>query len=128
MKNKIVLIHIDSLRREYLSSWLLGKKFGEKGFDVLLSSRHSTRRILRFFTPAIFISTHPFTVKFSELEDLKKRGTKIYVNEVEGTDKESGVSTTYPEFFLNEKINMIYFSGIFVWSQFSYKWLLENRI
>ncbi|MFL2601070.1 MAG: hypothetical protein ACJ0PU_02930 [Flavobacteriaceae bacterium] len=127
MRNKIVLIHVDSLRREYLSSWLLGKKFGEKGFDVLLSSRHSTRRILRFFTPAIFISTHPFTVKFSELENLKKRGTKIYVNEVEGTDKQSGVSSTYPEFFLNEKINYDIFSGIFVWGKFSYKWLLENR-
>lgn len=126
-KNKIVVIHIDSIRREYLSSWLLGEKFKERGYNVLLSSRHSTWRLLKFFTPTIFVSTHPFTLKISHLENLIKRGTKIYVNEVEGTDNENGVSSTYPEFYLGKKIDYNIFSGIFVWGEFTYNWLLEKR-
>ena len=77
LKNKIVLIHIDSIRREYLSSWLLAEKFKEKGYNVLLSSRHSTGRLLKLFTPSVFISTHAFTIKFKNLYRLKKGEQKF---------------------------------------------------
>ena len=128
MKNKIILIHIDSIRREYLSSWLLAEKFKEKGYNVLLSSRHSTGRLLKLFTPSVFISTHAFTIKFKNLYRLKKRGTKIYINEVEGIDNEYGVSTTYPEIFCGEKIDYNIFSGIFVWGKFTFNYLNKKNI
>ena len=128
LKNKIVLIHIDAIRREYLSSWLLGEKFKEKGYDVLLSSRHSTGRLLKLFTPAVFITTHAFTIKPRNLYRLKKRGTKIYINEVEGIDNEYGVSTTYPKYYCREKIDYNIFSGIFVWGEFTYKYLNKKNI
>tara|TARA_B100001175_G_C19509466_1_gene642880 strand:- start:1794 stop:3089 length:1296 start_codon:yes stop_codon:yes gene_type:complete len=128
LKNKIVLIHIDAIRREYLSSWLLGLKFKEKGYYILLSSRHSTGRLLKLFTPAVFITTHAFTIKFKDFYRLKKNGTKIYINEVEGIDNKFGVSTTYPEFYCGEKINYNIFSGIFVWGKFTYKYLNKKNI
>ena len=124
---KTVVIHIDALRREYLSAWLLGQRFKQNGFQVLLTSRHSTVRLLKFYTPDIFISTHAFLLKPKEWADLVERGTKVYINEVEGTDHEFGVSTTYPELFYDEKIDYSLFSAIFVWGEFSYNWVIKNR-
>jgi len=124
---KTVVIHIDALRREYLSAWLLGECFKQNRFHVLLTSRHSTMRLLKYFTPDILISTHAFLLKPKEWADLVGRGTQVYINEVEGTDHEFGVSTTYPETFYNKKIDYSLFSAIFVWGDFSYNWLIKNR-
>jgi surface carbohydrate biosynthesis protein len=124
---KTVVIHIDALRREYLSAWLLGECFKQNGFRVLLTSRHSTIRLLKYFTPDILISTHAFLLKPKEWVDLVERGTQVYINEVEGTDHEFGVSTTYPETFYDEKIDYSLFSAIFVWGDFSYDWVIKNR-
>lgn len=128
MKNKkTVIIHIDALRREYLSGWLLGEFFKKKGYNVLLTSRHTTRRILKYFTPDIFVSTHVFLLTPKFWKNLIDRGTKVYINEVEGTDHIHGVKTTYPETYCNEKINYSLFSGIFVWGDYSYNFLIKNR-
>lgn len=124
---KTVVIHIDALRREYLSAWLLGERFKRAGYRVLLTSRHSTARLLKFFTPNIFIPTHVFLIEPRKLADFVKRGIKIYVSEVEGTDHEIGVSTTYPDKAYNEAIDYSIFSGIFVWSNYAYNWLIINR-
>ena len=126
-KSKIVVIHIDALRREYLSSWLLGQKLKQQGFSVLLTSRHSTHRLLNFFTPDILLLSHVFTLSLSLLKNLQRRGTKIFINEVEGVDYDLGVSTTYPEYHTEQKIDYNLFYGIFVWGEFSYQWILKNR-
>jgi surface carbohydrate biosynthesis protein len=125
--NKIVIIHIDTFRREYLSAWLLGECLKKKGYKVFLTSRHSTTRFLKLFTPDIFICTHVFQLRASEIKDLVDRGVKIYINEVEGTDHVLGVSTTYPEQYAGETIDYSLFSGIFVWGKFSHDWVLQHR-
>ena len=42
IKNNIVVIHIDTFKREYFSSWVLGQKLKKEGFNILLTSMHST--------------------------------------------------------------------------------------
>jgi surface carbohydrate biosynthesis protein len=126
-QTKIVIIHIDTLRKEYLGSWLLGEILKKNGYKVLLTSRHSTKRLLNFFTPDIFICTHVFQLNASEWKKLVDRGIKIYISESEGTDHEIGVSTTYPHEYAGQVIDYSVFSGIFVWGKFSYDWLIKNR-
>lgn len=125
--NKIVIIHIDTFRREYLSAWLLGECLKKRGYKVFLTSRHSTTRFLKLFTPDIFICTHVFQLRASQMEDLVRRGVKIYINEVEGTDHELGVSSTYPHQYAGETIDYNLFSGIFVWGKFSHDWVVEHH-
>lgn len=125
--NKIVIIHIDTFRREYLSAWLLGECLKKKGYKVFLTSRHSTIWFLKLFTPDIFICTHVFQLRASQMEDLVRRGVKIYINEVEGTDHELGVSTTYPHQYASETIDYSLFTGIFVWGKFSYDWVVKHH-
>ena len=127
LKNKIVVIHIDALRREFSSSWILGEKLKLEGCKVILSSRHSTRRLLRFLTPDVFISTHVFLLSQAEYRNLESRGVKIYVNEVEGTIHESGQASTYPEEVNGETLDYSLFSGIFVWSIATLNWLIKYR-
>ena len=80
-QTKIVIIHIDTLRKEYLGSWLLGEILKKDGYKVLLTSRHSTKRLLNFFTPDIFICSHVFQLNASEWKKLVDRGIKIYISE-----------------------------------------------
>ena len=126
-RKKTVVIHIDALRREFLSVWLLGEYFKKKGYNVLLTSRHSSERILKFLTPDIFISSHVFLLTPIQWKSLTSKGTKVYINEAEGTNHLHGVSTTYPETYNNQEINYSLFSGIFVWGDFSYNFLIKNR-
>lgn len=128
IKNNIIVIHIDSVRREYLSSWILGQKFKENGFHVMFTSRHSTKRLLKYFSPKIFITTHAFTINYNLIKSIVLKGTHIYINEVEGVDFESGVMSTYPEYIDNQKVDYNLFSGIFVWNQFTHNWLLKNKV
>ncbi len=128
MKNKkTVIIHIDALRREYLSGWLLGEFFKKKGYNVLLTSRHSSKRILKFLTPDIFISSHVFLLTPLQWKNITSKGTKVYINEAEGTNHLHGVSTTYPETYNNKTIDYSLFSGIFVWADYSYNFVIKNR-
>lgn len=125
--NKIVIIHIDTFRREYLSAWLLGECLKKKGYKVFLTSRHSTERLLKLFTPDILISTHVFQLRPAQIKELTNRGVKVYINEVEGTDHELGVSTTYPDQHAGESIDYNLFSRIFVWGKYSYDWIINHR-
>ena len=123
----IIVIHVDALRREVTAAWLLANKLKSEGFKVILTSRVSTKYLLRFFTPDVFISTHVFTLDSSELHRVADQNTLIYINEVEGTDHEFGVSTTYPDVLNHKKLDYKIFAGIFTWSEYSRKWLIENR-
>jgi len=123
----IVVIHVDALRREITSAWLLANKLKSEGFKVILTSRITTRHFLRFCTPDIFIASYVFTLDSSELHRLAEENTLIYINEVEGTDHEDGVSTTYPDVFNHEKLDYKIFAGVFTWNEYSRKWLIENR-
>lgn len=72
IKNNIVVIHIDTFKREYFASWVLGQKLKKEGFNVLLTARHSTERLLKIFSPNIFIATHSYTIDTHLIKKLKK--------------------------------------------------------
>jgi len=128
LSNQIVVIHVDALRREYLSSWYLGERLKKKGFHVFLTSRHSTSRLLRFLTPDAFISTHVFQLQPNQWEKLVSNGGNAYINEVEGTNHQSGVASTYPAVsHQNDFFNYNLFSRIYVWNQYTRKWLHKKR-
>jgi len=120
----VVVIHVDSFRREYVSSWLLGQKFKQAGYRVILTSRTSTTYLFRVFTPDIVILSHVFTLSAAELTGLITRDVKVYINEVEGViDDEACIASTYPAGYINYEL----LAGIFVWSQWSRDWLIEYR-
>ena len=128
IKNNIVVIHIDTFKREYFASWVLGQKLKKEGFNVLLTARHSTERLLKIFSPNIFIATHSFTIDIHLIKKLKKRGTKVFVNEAEATNENHTVSLSYPKYDNNhEKMDYKLFSGIFLWNNFTLSWLLKNK-
>jgi len=118
------LIHTDALRREYPANWALAKSLEAAGYKVILSSRSSTQRLLRFFTPDVVILSHVFSLTERELESLHKRGARIFSNEVEGEieGNELGISGTYPR-----EIAYQYFEKIFTWSKWSACWLIRER-
>jgi surface carbohydrate biosynthesis protein len=119
----IALIHIDALRREYSSVWLLSKYLERNGFKVILSSRSSTTYLLKLFTPNLLILSHPFTITNKLLEKLRKKGTKIIITEVEGIVRvEHDISATYPEYIKFDNFDIVY-----VWNQWSKDWLKKNR-
>ncbi len=120
----VVVIHIDSLRREYVTNWLLGQAFKRAGYQVILTSRISTPYLLRVFKPDILILSHVFALSAPALEKLSRNNVKIYINEVEGViSDEAGISSTYPAGTIDYEL----ITGIFVWSDWSRDWLIKNR-
>lgn len=124
MTKPIALVHTDALRREYPANWVLAQNLEAAGYRVILTSRSSTQRLLRFFTPEVVILSHVFSLSESELASLHKRGARIFSNEVEGEieGNELGISGTYPE-----DIAYQYFEKIFTWSEWSAGWLVKKR-
>ena len=128
IKNNIVVIHIDTFKREYFATWVLGQKLKKEGFKIILTSRHSTERLLKMFSPNIFIATHSFTIDKHLIKKLKKRGTKVFINEAEAHNVNHSVSLGYPRYDdNNEEIDYKLFSGIFLWNNFTLNWLLKNK-
>ena len=120
----VVVIHVDSLRREYVSNWLLGQKLKKSGYRVILTSRISTPYLFRVFTPDIVILSHVFALSTAALAALMKRNVKVYINEVEGViEDEAGIVSTYPAAYIDYGL----LAGIFVWSEWSRDWLMANR-
>lgn len=118
-----VVIHVDALRREYVSDWLLAKKLESIGFRVILTSRVSTDYLLKIFKPNILILSHVFALPVPVLKVLNESGVKVFVNEVEGVlGNDYVISTTYPT-----GIDYSVFSGIFVWNDWANNWLINNR-
>ena len=128
IKNNIVVIHIDTFRREYFASWMLGQKLKKEGFKIIFTSRHSTERLLKIFSPNIFITTHTNTINTRVIKKLKKSGTKVFVNEAEAANVNLQVSLHYLKYDNNhEEIDYNLFSGIFLWNDFTLNWLLKNK-
>lgn len=120
----VVVIHVDSLRREYVSNWLLGQKFKRAGYRVILTSRISTPYLFRVFTPDVVILSHVFALNPAALTALIQRNVKVYINEVEGViEDEAAIASTYPDGLIDYHL----LAGIFVWSEWSRGWLLKHR-
>ncbi len=124
MTRPLALVHTDALRREYPANWVLAQSLEAAGYRVILTSRSSTQRLLRFFTPEVVLLSHVFSLSEAELESLHTRGARIFANEVEGEieGNELGISGTYPE-----GIAYQYFEKIFTWSEWSAGWLVRKR-
>lgn len=128
IKNNIIVIHVDTLKREFTTSWVLGQKLKDEGFFVLLTSRHSTERLLKIFSPSIFIATHSYTISNLLLNKLQKRGTKIFIHEAEATNVNHTVSLSYPKYDnYNQELQYKLFSGFFLWNKFTLNWLIKNK-
>ena len=122
---KTIVIHTDALRRDYPANWILAEKLKREGYKVLITSRLTTNRLTMLFPPDILILSHVFDYDIDVLLNVKNKGTKIFVNEVEGEleGNEVGISGTYPA-----NVNYDIFEGIFVWAHWSKKWLNEKRL
>lgn len=119
----LAVIHVDALRREYPAHWLLAKRLELAGFRVVLTSRHTTHRYLRFVKPDILILSHPFAIPPDLLKKAASDGVTIFVHEVEGVIRiEAGIGSTYPE-----NIDYTSFRRLFVWNEWSRQWLIRNR-
>ena len=73
IKNNIALIHIDTLKREYFASRVLGQKLKKEGFNILLTPRHSTERLLKIFSPKVIDNIKDASSSW-ENENLGKSG------------------------------------------------------
>ena len=119
----IVLIHVDALRREYSSAWLLSRQLEDNGFAVILTSRSSTTYLLKIITPDLLILSHPFTLPNQTLKNLRQKGTKIIITEVEGIVRvDHDIAATYPEY-----VDFGNFDKVYIWNQWSKDWLQKNR-
>jgi len=118
-----IVLHVDSLRRDFVALVNLKLELETSGYKVLLTSRSSTSKLLAYFTPSILILSHPFTLSVEELNSLRIRKTKIYILEVEGIlNHENGIASTYPDY-----LDYDLFEGLFVWNKWSKNWLIANR-
>jgi surface carbohydrate biosynthesis protein len=127
MGTQIVLIHVDAMRREYVGAWILSELLKKNGYRVILTARHSTRRLIKKFNVSHYISTHVYQHSPEDWLVFKKRGIKLYVAEVEGIDFEDGWTDTYPTHVGASKIDYSLFDGFFVWSSASKKWLAKTH-
>ena len=67
---KLVLIHVDALRREYPYCYLLSEMFKKLGYKVILLSRRNIRAYTYFFQPQILILSHSFTLNDNILKSF----------------------------------------------------------
>ena len=84
----LVVIHVDALRRELPYSHILSVILKRLGYDVILTSRRTTRRFLRLIAPEVIVMPHTFTLANYSLNAYSKR-SKIYVSSVESVGNES---------------------------------------
>lgn len=121
--DKLVFIHVDSLKREYSSAWLLGKELRLAGCKVHITSRLSINYLCGLFCPDILILSHTFTISNKMKNSLKAQGALIYVNIVEEVVNDN----VYMEIFYRKSLEIEKFDGIFVWSAWAKNWLIEKR-
>jgi surface carbohydrate biosynthesis protein len=120
----VIVIHVDALRREYPSAWLLAQQIEQTGCRVILTSRISTPHLLRLFTPDVLILSHPFSLPQHRLHGLMARGVKVYVSEVEGVlEDDAAIASTYPAGLMDYNL----LAGVFVWNTWSRNWLIAHR-
>jgi len=118
----VAIIHIDTLRREYASFYLLANKLEKHGYKVMLTSRISTSIILELYRPDVLVITHTFTIDTRLRKSLIKKGVKVYVCIVEEVVDDE----VYMGIMYRKDIEIRYFTGIFVWSAWAKNWLIMN--
>ena len=123
MNNKIVIIHVDTYRREYSSCYLLKNLFRSKGYTVYLTSRISTHILLKNFVPDILVITHTFTLNNVLKDKVQSLGCQLYLNIFEEVINDK----TYMNIMYRDEVNPNKFDGIFVWSEWAKNWLIENK-
>ncbi|AON56554.1 hypothetical protein [Herbaspirillum seropedicae] len=118
----LALVHIDTLRREYTSAWLLAKELSRRGYRVLLTSRLSTGLLLKLLAPDVLVLTHTFTLPNAVKRMARARGTRIYVNIVEEVIEDE----TYMSIMYRPDVEVENFDGIFTWSEWARDWVIKN--
>jgi len=118
----LALVHVDTLRREYTSAWLLGQELSQRGFRVLLTSRLSTGLLLKLLAPDVLVLTHTFTLPNEIKRKARARGTRIYVNIVEEVMEDE----TYMGIMYRPDVEVENFDGIFTWSEWARDWVIRN--
>ena len=74
MKTKTAIIHTDAVRREYPGNWVLAQKLKDKGFEVSITSRITTKALVNLNTVDVLILSHPFTLSMTLVQKLKRKG------------------------------------------------------
>jgi len=118
----LVLVHVDTFRREYTSSWLLGEELKKRGYRVALTSRLSTRLLLKFLVPDAVVLSHPFTLDPEERIKAEAKGVRFYVNIVEEVIEDN----TCMEILYRDELKVETFTGLIVWSKWAADWLKKN--
>lgn len=118
----LALVHVDTLRREYTSAWLLAQELGARGYRVLLTSRLSTGLMLKCIVPDVVVLTHTFTLPNQVKRLARARGTRIYVNIVEEVMEDE----TYMSIMYRPDVEVENFDGVFVWSSWARDWVVKN--
>lgn len=118
----LALVHVDTLRREYTSAWLLAQELGARGYRVLLTSRLSTGLLLKCIVPDVVVLTHTFTLPNEVKRQARARGTRIYVNIVEEVMEDE----TYMGIMYRPDVEVENFDGVFVWSEWARDWVVKN--
>jgi len=119
----LVIIHIDTLRREFSYCYVLAKVFESLGYRVLLASRRNLKAILSVLSPQILILSHSFTLPKESLRKIKDEKTNIYIIPVETVGDET---LMYPTAFPGD-IDCSVFNGIFMWNNHFKDWLVRER-
>ena len=118
----VAILHVDTLKREYTSTWLLAKTLNTMGYRAIICSRLSTSLLLKVYAPDVVVLSHTFSIPTSQRDRLIEKGVRVYVSIVE----ECVDDTTYMEIMYRPELNVENFSGIFVWSKWAKAWLLKN--
>ena len=122
-----VFIHVDTLRRDAPISCLIKNVLEKMGYNVFLTSRRNVRLLsISFFTkifkPSSIILSHvPGSFTKDELHELSKR-SNLFLLMPEGFFNDIALEKVFP---LDFDHNL--FSAIFVWGEYTKKWLIKNR-
>jgi len=120
----LVVIHIDTLRREFSYCYVLAKAFESLGYRVLLASRRNLKVILSVLSPQILILSHSFVLPKESLRKIKNEKTNIYIIPVEIIgDEKLMYPNDYPE-----DVDYSVFKGIFLWNDHYKDWLVSERV
>ena len=123
ISNKTAIIHTDTLKREFFGNWILSKKLSILGFRTYLTSRFSTKKILKFFTVDLLFLSHINSLEKDLIVKIKRKKTKIFIIEVEGHLRwNEAIESYFPKDF-----DYSLFNGVILWNQWSKDWLIKNR-
>src|SRR5688572_28518496 len=82
--NNLAIIYIDALRRDFGTASIIKSVLEQRGLKVLMVSRPTYLKVLKYIRPNIYIICKNFTKDFETevVQYLKK--TKVYILDAEG--------------------------------------------